>query len=177
MSKLFIDSNKLTKLSMVLSKRIYEDNSTKPDAILGVSRGGCTPSIIVHEFLSYMKVKCIYGVISAKSYDDENNKLDTIEIDISNTLLDKLKNCSNIIIIDDVLDTGYTFMDIGNYLSNRGILSNTFNFASIYYKPTKNKTTIIPKYFVEETDKWIVFPHEFMGLNISEIENKLNDML
>ena len=68
-------------------------------------------------------------------------------------------------------------MDIGNYLSNRGILSNTFNFASIYYKPTKNKTTIIPKYFVEETDKWIVFPHEFMGLNISEIENKLNDML
>ena len=176
MSKLFIDSNKLTKLSMVLSKRICEDDM-KPDAIIGVSRGGCTPSIIVHEFLSYMGVKCIYGVISAKSYDDNNNKLDMIEIDISNTLLEKLRKCNNIIIIDDVLDTGYTFRDIGNYLSHRGIFSNTFDFASIYYKPKNNKTTIIPKYYVDETNEWIVFPHEFVGLNIEEVEEKLNNML
>ena len=177
MTKLFIDSNELMKLSMRLGKSIYESDY-RPDAIIGVSRGGCTPSIIVHEFLSYMNVSCIYGIISTKSYDDNNNKLDTIDIDISNTLIEKLKKCNNILIIDDVLDTGSTFMSIGNHLYNiADIQSNKFDFASIYYKPSKNQTTLVPKFYVEETDKWIVFPHELLGLTFPEVETKMNYIL
>tara|TARA_Y100000114_G_C11739322_1_gene318012 strand:- start:249 stop:779 length:531 start_codon:yes stop_codon:yes gene_type:complete len=176
MTKRFIDSNQLMKLSMKLGKSIYESDY-RPDIIIGVSRGGCTPSIIVHEFLSYKNINCLYGIISTKSYDDNNNKLDRIEIDVSNALIEKLKKCDNILIIDDVLDTGYTFRDIGKYLLKNNVSSNTFTFASIYYKPSKNQTTIVPKFYVKETDEWIVFPHELLGLTFPEVETKMNYML
>ena len=39
----------------------------KPDAILGISRGGCVPSIIIHEYLNYNNIKCKYYVMSIKS--------------------------------------------------------------------------------------------------------------
>ena len=40
-------------------------------------------------------------------------------------------------------------------------------------KPNQNKTNRKPDYFIHETDKWLVFPHELEGLSAEEIiENK-----
>ena len=45
--------------------------------------------------------------------------------------------------------------------------------ATPYFKPTKNKTKRKPDYYLHETDKWLVFPHELEGLSMQEIkENK-----
>lgn len=172
MSKLFLDSNTLFNMSNTLYKKL----DYKPDAILGVSRGGCIPGIIIHERFNYEEQKCSYFTITTKSYDNDNNRGDNIFIDMSEHTKNELKNmCNKILIVDDVFDSGITCMEIGNYLYNEcGITSDKFKFATIYYKPTNNQTTIIPHYYVETTDKWIVFPHELMGLTDSEIEKKNN---
>jgi hypothetical protein len=41
--------------------------------------------------------------------------------------------------------------------------------ATVYYKPSKRQVDFAPDYFVHETDKWLVFPHELQGLSEDEI--------
>ena len=38
------------------------------------------------------------------------------------------------------------------------------------FKPNKNKTDRKPNYYIHETDKWLVFPHELDGLTIEELK-------
>ena len=45
--------------------------------------------------------------------------------------------------------------------------------ATPYFKPNKNKTNRKPDFYIHETEKWLVFPHELEGLSIEEIvQNK-----
>ena len=41
--------------------------------------------------------------------------------------------------------------------------------ATVYYKPEKNKTDRTPDFYIYETEKWLVFPHELDGLTAEEI--------
>jgi hypothetical protein len=42
--------------------------------------------------------------------------------------------------------------------------------ATPYFKPNKNKTDRKPNYYIHETDKWLVFPHELDGLTVEELK-------
>ena len=43
-----------------------------------------------------------------------------------------------------------------------------------WFKPANNRTDLVPDYYVHETDRWLVFPHELDGLTRDEIvANKL----
>ena len=41
--------------------------------------------------------------------------------------------------------------------------------ATPYFKPSKNKTKRKPDFYIHETEKWLVFPHELEGLSLEEI--------
>ena len=41
--------------------------------------------------------------------------------------------------------------------------------ATVYYKPARNQTDLMPDYYVHKTDEWLVFPHEICGLSEAEI--------
>ena len=168
--KIFINSNYYMNLSISLAEKI-ENSDYKPDMIIGVSRGGCFPAITIHEYLNYKGINCEYNVISAKSYEN-NVRQNNVFIDISKHTEDCLNRCNRILIIDDVFDSGYTIMNICNYLYNMKLSSDKFKIATVYYKPNCNKTTIVPDFYIEETDKWIVFPHELLGLNNNDIKYK-----
>ena len=43
--------------------------------------------------------------------------------------------------------------------------------ATPYYKPENNQTNRKPDYYLQETSKWIVFPHELTGLSLEEISS------
>jgi len=61
----------------------------------------------------------------------------------------------NILIVDDIADTGLTLKKYGNlYLT-----------ATLFYKA---RSSVKPDFYVEETTKWIVFPWE----DITEIPNR-----
>ena len=60
----------------------------------------------------------------------------------------------NILIVDDVADTGKTLEEYSMFTS-----------ATLFYK---KQSTVRPTYFVETTDKWIVFPWE----TLDEIPNR-----
>jgi len=39
----------------------------------------------------------------------------------------------------------------------------------VYYKPSRNRSILVPDYYIHETDRWLVFPHEIQGLTRAEI--------
>ena len=44
--------------------------------------------------------------------------------------------------------------------------------ATVYFKPGMSKVEGRPDYFIHETEKWLVFPHELQGLTPEEIGRK-----
>jgi hypoxanthine phosphoribosyltransferase len=48
-------------------------------------------------------------------------------------------------------------------------MPQTVKTATVYYKPSRNRTTLLPDYYVHETEDWLVFPHEICGLSKAEI--------
>jgi hypothetical protein len=42
--------------------------------------------------------------------------------------------------------------------------------AMPYYKPSKNKSSRTPDFYLHETDQWLVLPYELTGLSIDEIQ-------
>ena len=47
--------------------------------------------------------------------------------------------------------------------------------ATIDFKPLRNKTNRIPNYYVNETNDWLVYPHELEGLTLEEIKQNWGD--
>jgi hypoxanthine phosphoribosyltransferase len=80
----------------------------------------------------------------------------------------------SLLIVDDVHDTGISIEKIITDLKF-ACKKNTpeIRVATPYFKPKNNKTNKIPDYYLYETDKWLVFPHELEGLSLEEIgDNK-----
>ena len=87
----------------------------------------------------------------------------------------------SLLIVDDVHDTGVSIDKIISDLST-ACKKNTpeIRVATPYYKPSKNKTSRVPDYYLHETDKWLVFPHELDGLTLDEIKDhkpEIKDLL
>ena len=67
-------------------------------------------------------------------------------------------------------------------INSESVLENTpeIRVETPYFKPNKNLTDNKPDYFLYETDKWLVFPHELDGLTLDEIKKhkpELNDLI
>ena len=76
-----------------------------------------------------------------------------------------------LLLVDDVFDSGRSVIAILDELKlkTRANLPKTIKIATPYYKPDRNTTTIVPDYYVHETDRWLVFPHELADLSPEEI--------
>ena len=48
--------------------------------------------------------------------------------------------------------------------------------ACPWYKPARNTTTLRPDYYLHETEDWLVFPHELVGLKAAEIAAGKSDL-
>ena len=138
-NKLYIDANTLLKDSFTLAQQMYDNNET-PSCILSVWRGGGFPGKIIHEYFKYKKHDIESYILTTKSYTNIN-KQGNISIDISTNTLHNLQKCSNILLVDDIFDTGRTIDYIIKYLANYNITS--IKIATIFYKPTKNVTNIV----------------------------------
>lgn len=66
----------------------------------------------------------------------------------------------SVLLVEDVCDTGHTFNDGKQLLLGENYMAANVTTAAVYYKPDKTKTGFVPDFFVEQTDKWIVFPGE-----------------
>lgn len=130
-----------------LANKIRKDNS-KPDIIIGVSRGGWAPGRIMSDLLenpqiANVKTEFYKGVAETKG-----------EPAITQSVSMPVKG-KKILVMDDVADTGRSLRKVRSHLLEQGAVD--VKTATIYYKPW---SVTFPNYYEKETKRWIIFPWE-----------------
>lgn len=128
-----------------LSKRIVLSPGA-PDLIVAIARGGMTPAHILSDFL-HLPV----ATFTVSSYKDmQQNELSNISFQVGGLLHEK-----NVLLVDDISDTGKTFVRGIAHLKEMG--ASRIKTASVFTKPW---TTHLPDFSNSQTNKWIIFPYE-----------------
>ena len=171
MEKHFIQSQKLLKDSFELAWKVYE-SGYRPNYIVGVWRGGAPIGIAVQEFLDVLGVESDHIAIRTSYYSGIDERKKSVQVYGLNYIIRKLESEDSLLIVDDVHDTGVSVDQIIKDLK-KACKKNTpeIKVATPYFKPSKNQTSRTPDFYLHETDRWLVFPHELEGLTIEEITN------
>ena len=173
MDKLFIQPADLLEDSFKLAWQVYE-SGYRPNYIIGVWRGGAPIGIAVQEFLDILKVPSDHIAIRTSYYKGIGETQESVQVYGLNYIIKQVESEDSLLIVDDVHDTGISVQQIISDL-NTACKKNTpeIKVATPYFKPNKNRTERKPDFYIHETDKWLVFPHELEGLSIEEIiQNK-----
>ena len=139
-------------------KQMYADN-WRPDYIVGLTRGGNIPATIISNMLD---IRCEAMKVSFRNDD----RVDT------NFWLSRHATDSNILIVDDINDTGATFKWIWDdwKLQER---EHNVRFAVLTENSASDFGNV--NYYVHEVNKleedvWLVYPWENIG-EYNEIRN------
>src|SRR3989338_985519 len=168
--KQYITADQLLIDSYKLARKIL-DSEFRPDFIVALWRGGTPIGSAVQEFLDYHNVKTDHIPIRTSAYDGIDEKRKSIRVH-GLEYIERNANLDNkLLIVDDVYDTGLSIKAVLDAMKTRmrANMPRELKIATVYYKPTRNQTDRAPDFYIHETDKWLVFPHELKGLNSEEL--------
>lgn len=128
----------------LIAEQIH-DQQIPIDCILGVMRGGMVPAVILSHKLNVSEVHPVVYSSKRGRGDDKFEMKYVPHI-----------NHENILIVDDITDSGYTLLDVvGFYLPFQRVYT-----AAVVYKQS---SIIIPDFFgtkISSDADWVVFPWE-----------------
>ena len=143
MKKKYLSQESVENYINTIYLNIIEAN-WKPDIILSINRGGCIPGVYLSHYIS----------VKHKVFDFKD--IYNTNIDLCKRILDNYKN---ILIVDDINDTGQTLSSISKYFKDN---SQKIKYAVI----VDNRSSIFNvDFYGSKIDKnvdssWIVFPWE-----------------
>jgi hypothetical protein len=154
MDKHYLTWQEFDVLCNVLQEKIKQHErelDLKFDCIIGLLRGGAIPAVwLAHNLNLPMRI------IGLKSYDD-TKQLDGVEFynDIGKEL-DEFVDNRNVLIVDDICDSGRTISCITKYLekSNK---ANKIRFATLH---RAHDSYYVPDIYAIESTVWVVYPWE-----------------
>lgn len=168
--KIYITANELLRDSFALGLQVIE-SGFKPDFIVAVWRGGTPVGIAVQELFAYAGVETDHIAIRTSYYQGIDKTQSHVQVHNLGYLLENLNYDNSVLIVDDVFDRGRSIEAIIAELERltRRNLPKDIRIATVWYKPERNVTDLTPDYFVNETNRWLVFPHELDGLTPDEV--------
>lgn len=148
-----------------LTLKLYDQikkSGFHPDLIVGIARGGWIPARLLSDFFQNIEITSI----RIKFYRDIGERAAKPLITQPLTV-DVRGKC--LLVVDDVADTGHSLVAAKKHIEN--FHPKDLKIATLYVKPS---TIIIPDYFVEKTDKWIIFPWEIKETILSLIKQNMS---
>ena len=165
--KKFISARELLILSFTLARKIW-DGGYRPTHLLGVWRGGTPIAIAVEEFFFAAGHRCLHEPIKTSRRKKPGGGF-KIEISGLDRLAVEMDRESRVLFIDDIFDTGLTMEALVRRTRKLSKSPPRIKIATLFYKPSQNRTELAPDYYVEKTAAWLVFPHEISGLTKEEL--------
>ena len=146
--KTYVSWGGLEMLCSVLHDNILSSDF-RPTFIVGISRGGLVPGVILSHRLNVPFEPLSYSTRDFLSSDD--SKLADICAGI--------KDGAKVLIVDDICDSGRTFLDISAYFEEAGLDKTNIRWATLHLRTSAEFT---PNYFAEliSNNNWIVYPYE-----------------
>ncbi|MEM3615043.1 MAG: phosphoribosyltransferase [Candidatus Methanomethylicia archaeon] len=135
--------SKILKLSLMIRA-----SGLKFDAIVGVARGGWIVARLLSDLLDIADI----GSLRIEFYKDVgmHTRSPVITQPVSIDVRGK-----NILVADDVSDTGSSLVSAVNHLLDMG--ARSIMVATIHVKPW---STFVPDFFIDVIDAWIIYPWE-----------------
>jgi len=170
MRKSFITAESLLRDSLELGLRIARSDF-RPTFLVAIWRGGAPIGITVQEVLEYNGIQCDHIAIRTSSYTAIGEQTKTVRVHAVDYLVSQLSAEDGLLLIDDVFDSGRSLEAVLDELRRRcrRNMPEQVRIATAYYKPARNRSSLVPDFYVRETDDWLVFPHELQGLTREEI--------
>lgn len=170
MEKVFLTAQSLLEDSFRLAAKVYEDGF-RPQFIIGIWRGGAPIGIAVQEFFEFKQAPTDHIAVRTSSYYGINQQSKEIRVHGLHYLVENANAQDDLLIVDDVFDSGRSVDALIKQIKKLMRLNTPkdIRIATPWYKPANNKTALVPDYFVNESDEWLVFPHELAGLDEEEI--------
>ncbi len=168
--KVFISADSLLRDSMELARLIIR-SGLRPTHLVAMWRGGTPIGIAVQEVLEYNHIQVDHIAIRTSSYVGIDDRSKTVRVHATDYLISRLSAEHQLLLIDDVFDSGRSLEAVVDKLKKecRRNLPEVIRIATVYYKPARNRSSLVPDYYVHSTDNWLVFPHEIVGLTREEI--------
>ncbi|MEN2999273.1 MAG: phosphoribosyltransferase family protein [Acidilobaceae archaeon] len=117
-----------------------------PEVVVGILRGGVVPALLVADILGINDV----GTIEVKLYLAPSHRREKPFLR-QPLLLDVREK--NVLLVDDVSDSGLTLQLAIDYIKHHSPAA--VKTATLYVKPW---TRLMPDYYAESTESWLVFP-------------------
>lgn len=168
--KTYLTADQLLEDSYRLANLII-DSGFRPSHIVGIWRGGAPVGIAVQELLAFNGIESDHIAIRTASYSGIDKQDKEVRVYALGYLVDTLNPEDHLLVIDDVFDSGRSIEAFLRELSARcrSNMPREVKIATVYFKPSRNKTPLKPDFFVHECEDWLVFPHEICGLSREEI--------
>ena len=170
MEKHFISADSLLRDSMELARLIVR-SGLRPTFLVAMWRGGAPIGITVQEVLEYHGIHADHIPIRTSSYTGIDQQSKTVRVHATDYLVSRVEAEDELLIVDDVFDSGRSLEAVMSELKRRcrRNLPAKVKIATVYYKPSRNRSSLVPDFYVKATDSWLVFPHEIQGLTREEI--------
>ena len=168
--KTYLTASSLFEDSCKLAASVIE-SGFRPNYLVALWRGGTPIGITIQEMLAYYGIETDHIAIRTSLYRDIDQRARNIRIHGLGYLIDRIGVDDSLLIVDDIFDTGLTIKALLAEIRKRARRNcpTDIRVAAAWFKPSKNQTDRTPDYYVSVTDKWVVFPHEIMGLTYEEI--------
>ncbi|BES69056.1 phosphoribosyltransferase family protein [Marinobacter nanhaiticus D15-8W] len=173
----FLQEADLIEDAFRLGVQVYE-SGFRPNFIVGLWRGGSAIGIYVQECLQTLGVATDHIALrtSYRGMQDYDKMVaspeENIRVHGTHYLLDNLNRDDRLLIVDDVYSTGYSIAAVLQRLNGqlkRNMPTDT-RIATLYQRPSANKTGRQPDFCQHSSEDWLVFPYELNGLSREEID-------
>lgn len=144
-----LDWNDTEQLSRNIASQV-KASGFKPDMILGVARGGLIPAVIIASILGTKDVISI----SIRSYTKDRKRKSKPEY--LHSLPEKLIKGQQILIVDDIVDSGNTFKSLEKQLTPDSLAM----FSAMLVKDTADFDVHFKGHVITKPDIWTEFPWE-----------------
>jgi uncharacterized protein len=170
MDKLFISADSLLRDSMELARQVVS-SGFRPTFLVAMWRGGAPIGIAVQEVLEYHSIHADHIAIRTSSYTGIDTQSKTVRVHAVDYLVSRLTAEDQLLLVDDVFDSGRSIEAVIAELKGRCRRNwpEQVRIATVYFKSARNRSSLVPDFYVLDTDKWLVFPHELVGLTQEEI--------
>ena len=170
MQKVFISADALLRDAMELARQVVI-SGFRPTFLVAMWRGGAPIGISIQEVLEYHGIPTDHIAIRTSAYTGIDHQSKLVRVHAVDYLVSRLSAEDDLLLVDDVFDSGRSLEAVISTLKRRcrRNLPDRIRIATVYYKPARNRSALIPDYFIRATDQWLVFPHEIQGLTREEI--------
>jgi len=155
---------------MELARRVVQ-SGFRPTFLAAMWRGGTPVGIAVQEVLEYHSIHADHIAIRTSSYTGIDQEAKTVRVHATDYLVSRLAADDQLLLVDDVFDSGRSLEAVMALLRRRcrRNLPEQIRIATVFYKSRRNRSSLVPDYYIRDTDSWLVFPHELQGLSREEI--------